>query len=416
VRARTTLVAMLSASALLGGLLVPAHADEDVWDKKHQVDAQVDAAQQDLEALSRRLRSAATALADSRSQLPAARAALADAQGRMATARDQLQLIRARLRELRAEQAIVQSQIDAAQDRIASTEDVMGDIVRFQYQSQGMAELQMVLSADDASDFLQKLATTQQVLGQQSDVVDQLVADKAVLTAQEQQMAVTVDSIQNSQAEALATVQRLQDLTAAAREAKNRIAELVRSRQQALQVAREEKAAELARLKRLQAAQDALSAQIQQQASSSSGGGIPSGELLWPATGPMVQGVGWRVHPVYGYRSCHTGIDISAGTGAPIRAARGGVVIWTKSELDGPYGNNTLIDHGNGLSTFYAHQSAFNVHPGQSVRAGDVIGYVGSTGYATGPHLHFEVHINGVPYDPMGWFGGSKTPQPQFCP
>ncbi len=91
-------------------------------------------------------------------------------------------------------------------------------------------------------------------------------------------------------------------------------------------------------------------------------------------------------------------------------------MIWTRAELSGPYGNNTLVDHGDGLSTFYAHQTSFAVSPGQRVKAGETIGYVGSTGYSSGPHLHFEVHINGVPHDPMGWFGGQKTPQSQFCP
>jgi murein DD-endopeptidase MepM/ murein hydrolase activator NlpD len=410
------LVAAASAVALLGGLLVPAHADQDIWDKKNKIDNQLESTQQDLEASSRRLRSAAAALQESRSQLPAARAALVDVQARKATAHDQLEIIRARIRELRAQQDIVQGEIDAARARIQVTEEAMGQIVRYQYQSHGLTELQVVLSAADASDFLQKMLTAQQVLDEQSDVVDQLTADRAVLKAREQQMEVTEDGIRVAEAEVIETFQRLKELTDEARRAEQRIQALVDQRAAALRVARDEKQAELDRLRRLKAAQESLAQQIQQQTSSSGGGGIPSGELIWPADGAMVQGVGWRVHPVYGYRSCHTGIDISAPAGAPIVAARRGVVIWTKSELSGAYGNNTLIDHGKGLSTFYAHQSVFNVSPGDSVDAGDVIGYVGSTGYSTGPHLHFEVHIDAVPYDPMGWFGGSKTPQSSFCP
>ena len=77
-------------------------------------------------------------------------------------------------------------------------------------------------------------------------------------------------------------------------------------------------------------------------------------------------------------------------------------MIRAKSDLSGPYGNNTLIDHGNGLATFYAHQSSFAVDQGDRVAKGEVIGYVGSTGYSTGSHLHFEVHINGVPARPDG--------------
>jgi murein DD-endopeptidase MepM/ murein hydrolase activator NlpD len=109
---------------------------------------------------------------------------------------------------------------------------------------------------------------------------------------------------------------------------------------------------------------------------------------------------------VYHYHSCHTGQDIGASSGTPIHAADAGVVLSVgKSRA---YGNVTLIDHGNGLVTMYAHQSRFGVSQGDVVGVGDVIGYVGSTGFSTGPHLHFEVHINGVPYNPMGWFGGSK--------
>ena len=415
-RPRTVVVATVSAVALLGGTLVPAHAGQDLWDKKNKVDNQLESTQQDLEASSRQLRRAAAALEESRSQLPAARAALLDVQARKATAHDQLEIIRARIRALRAQQAIVQGEIDAARARIRVTEDAMGQIVRYQYQSHGLTELQVVLSADDASDFLQKMLTAQQVLDGQSDVVDELTADRAVLKAREQQMEVTQDGIRVAEAEVIDTFQRLKELTAEAKQAEQHIQALVDQRSAALQVARQEKKAELARLRRLEAAQKSLAQQIQQATSSSGGGGIPRGELIWPANGSMVQGVGWRVHPVYGYRSCHTGIDISAPSGAPIVAARRGVVIWTKSELSGAYGNNTLIDHGKGLSTFYAHQSAFNVSPGDTVNAGDVIGYVGTTGYSTGPHLHFEVHIDGVPYDPMGWFGGSKTPQSSFCP
>ncbi|MEI8084222.1 MAG: M23 family metallopeptidase, partial [Actinomycetes bacterium] len=108
------------------------------------------------------------------------------------------------------------------------------------------------------------------------------------------------------------------------------------------------------------------------------------------------------------YRSCHTGDDIGAPSGTPIRAAASGTVVSTDS--GGAYGNNTLISHGGGLATMYAHQSRFAVRPGQKVTQGQIIGYVGSTGWSTGPHLHFEVHVNGIPYEPMGWFGDSRYP------
>ena len=416
-RARTTLASLLVAATLLVGALAPASAD-DLSDKKDQIDAQVEAAHSDLEASSSRLQRAAAALDEAAAQLPGARAAYAAAVGRVQAARERLQVIRDRMRELEAQQRALLSQVQAAQDRISATEALMGEIVRQQYQSGGMVELAVVLDAQSPSDFVQGLLATQQVLDSQSALVDQLTADKAILAAKEQQLQLTEDGIRDAAAEAFAEFRNLRELADQARSAKEQIERLTAQRTAALAVARNQRAAERARYEKLIAAQEALQAQIAAAVSSggSTGSGIPNGELLWPAPGPMVQGVGWRVHPVYGYRSCHTGIDISVGSGTPIKAAESGVVIWTNPADGNPYGNNTLIDHGDGLSTFYAHQSAFNVSPGQRVTKGDVIGYVGDTGYATGPHLHFEVHINSIPYDPMGWFGGSKTPQSQFCP
>jgi murein DD-endopeptidase MepM/ murein hydrolase activator NlpD len=274
----------------------------------------------------------------------------------------------------------------------------------------------MILESESPTEFIQRLVATQSVTDSQSAVIDQLSVDEAILAAREQQMQVTAEAIEVAKAEAQAQVERLRSLVQKAKEAKAKVKALIAQRTKALAVAEEQRQTEKQRLADLKDAQAALAAQV--AAAASSGAGLPNGALRPPIpNAPMVQGVGWRTHPVYGYLSCHTGIDLSAGSGTPIHAARGGVVIWTKADLSGPYGNNTLIDHGDGLSTFYAHQSAFNVSPGQRVQTGQVIGYVGTTGYSTGAHLHFEVHINGVPYDPMHWFDGSPMrSQSQFCP
>jgi murein DD-endopeptidase MepM/ murein hydrolase activator NlpD len=128
----------------------------------------------------------------------------------------------------------------------------------------------------------------------------------------------------------------------------------------------------------------------------------PSGELLWPASGPKTSDYGWRTHPIFGTQRFHAGIDIGAGYGAAILAAASGVVV-SAGEMGG-YGYATVIDHGGGLATLYAHQSSMQVSAGQSVSRGQVIGAVGSTGYSTGPHLHFEVRVNGATRDPMAYF------------
>lgn len=125
---------------------------------------------------------------------------------------------------------------------------------------------------------------------------------------------------------------------------------------------------------------------------------------LWPVHGAVTSGFGWRVHPIYGYGRMHTGMDISAGYGAPIRAAGAGRVI--QSGYYGGYGNAVIIDHGNTLSTLYGHCSSLVVSPGQFVKKGQLIGYVGSTGASTGPHCHFEVMVNGDKVDPSGYLNG----------
>jgi murein DD-endopeptidase MepM/ murein hydrolase activator NlpD len=119
--------------------------------------------------------------------------------------------------------------------------------------------------------------------------------------------------------------------------------------------------------------------------------------LSWPLSGPITSGFGMR------WGRMHQGIDIAVGEGTPIRAAAGGVAYL--GEDPGGYGHYSIIDHGNGVVTVYAHQSSQAVGDGQRVTAGSVIGYSGNTGRSTGPHLHFEVRIGGVAVDPMGYLG-----------
>lgn len=120
--------------------------------------------------------------------------------------------------------------------------------------------------------------------------------------------------------------------------------------------------------------------------------------FIAPVAGPPGSGFGMRVHPITGERRIHTGLDFPAPTGTPILAVAPGLV-----EHAGPrggYGNLVILNHGGGISTYYAHQSAVAVVEGQQVLQGQTIGTVGSTGTSTGPHLHFEVRIDGEPVDP----------------
>ncbi len=126
-----------------------------------------------------------------------------------------------------------------------------------------------------------------------------------------------------------------------------------------------------------------------------------TGSYVWPCPGPITSDYGYRRHPIFGTWRMHTGIDIGAGYGTSIKAVDGGTVIL--SGWCGGYGNTVIIDHGKGVSTLYAHASRLYVSKGETVSKGQVVAAVGSTGYSTGPHLHFEFRQNGVPVNPWGF-------------
>ncbi len=118
----------------------------------------------------------------------------------------------------------------------------------------------------------------------------------------------------------------------------------------------------------------------------------------------LTSGFGMRSHPMLGRRRAHSGIDLAAPAGSPIVATSDGQVSW--ADWAGGYGIAVAVEHGGGYQTRYGHMSRVNVAPGQNVRKGDIIGYVGSTGMSTGPHLHYEVRVNGQAVNPLPMLGG----------
>lgn len=126
-----------------------------------------------------------------------------------------------------------------------------------------------------------------------------------------------------------------------------------------------------------------------------------TGQFSYPSSGRQTSGFGYRIHPILGYRRFHSGLDFGASYGSPIRAADSGTVIfsgWYRG-----YGRTVIIDHGGNLTTLYGHASELYVSEGQTVQRGQTIAAVGSTGLSTGPHLHFEVRVNGTPVNPLNY-------------
>lgn len=125
------------------------------------------------------------------------------------------------------------------------------------------------------------------------------------------------------------------------------------------------------------------------------------GNIIWPVKGPIVSPFGMRIHPIYGKWMFHSGVDIDAETNTPVKAVADGIVIY--ADWLGSYGIVVFIKHGGNITTVYAHLKSFVVELDQYVKQGDIIGYINNTGLSTGPHLHFEIRIDGKPVDPAKW-------------
>ncbi len=400
-------VAALVCTALVLALVgPPAGADEerDLRNKAKELQAQIKAQAGDVGATSREVAVAAAQLSAARAELPAARTAVIEAEAQLTAARVKDKAAARALKLAEAEKDKADREVVAVQARIDASYRLIGQIARLAYTQGGSyAELSVALQAETPDDFAGRISAIDSIGRAQDVLLDRLAIDEADLKISQRDRELAVAQVEAKRLEAATQLKRTGDLTEKARSAKARVDALVAQAERALAVAEAAKRQELANLRTLKAAQAKVKRQL---AAASQGAGLPRGELLWPTAGPLNQGAGPRTHPVYGYASCHTGIDIGGAYGQTINAALGGKVI--AEYFNTAYGNVTLIDHGDGLTTFYAHQSTRLVGVGTRVSKGQAIGRVGATGFVTGPHLHFEVHINGVPFDPMGWFGGSK--------
>jgi murein DD-endopeptidase MepM/ murein hydrolase activator NlpD len=317
--------------------------------------------------------------------------------------REQEAAAESRLAATQAELRRAVSDLHAARDRLAVLRRhlkralvVLRERLVAIYQSGTTDVLSLILSADGYEELVGRSEYLEQIQDQDEAIVGRVrdLRDQAKRTVR--RLRVARDRIEAAR-DAIAAEERQ---LAAARAA-------VEGRQAELLAARGTRAAALDEIhsheRELHGDLSDLQAQIEAQLQATqSAAPLPAGPvrytssgLIWPVDGPVVSGFGWR------WGRMHEGIDIAVPAGTPIRAASAGSVViagWV-----GGYGNYTCIDHGGGLSTCYAHQSSFAASVGAQLGQGDLVGYVGCTGHCYGDHLHFEVRVNGVAQDPMGY-------------
>ena len=306
-------------------------------------------------------------------------------------------------------------ELEIVEARIASRQDDLGSLARVAYQSNGsMGEWALVLSSTSPNQLADRLAFLQSVGSAGNAVLAELTADRAELLNARSRMTAArkeAEARREAAAFALAAVQAKEMMADAAQK---QVDAVVAARKAAFEEAKKAALEDKRQYQVLVTESGALASRIVDLSRELAGGGRPpkgTGEFVRPGTGSITSPFGPRFHPILHYVKIHTGTDFSVGDGIAY-AADDGVVLFT--EFNVAYGNMTVIDHGKigGLrvTTMYAHQAAVGVKPGDRVVKGQAIGVIGSTGYSTGPHLHFEVRVDGEPLDPEPFLKGAKLP------
>jgi murein DD-endopeptidase MepM/ murein hydrolase activator NlpD len=377
-----------------------APASGDVTSRKQAIDARLQAVQAKIARAEQRERALAADIASVNSQIRDLASQVGVVSVRLAPLERDLALHKEKLDRLNELYRVQTQRFEFYRHEYDALIERLGNRLIDLYEGGELGSLEVLLSARSFSDLISQADYVQAVGVQDKNIAGQVGTAKqrvhqqrehtkrfrALAAAETRTIAIRTGQVRALRDQLLASKNRLAAARAAKRDSLRNVAE---SKQEYLH-----EAAGLAQ------ASASLSSQIQSVQSSNSysppGDTTPSAAgFIWPVNGPVTSGFGMR------WGRMHEGIDIGVGSGTPIHAAASGRVIYS-GWMSG-YGNLVAIDHGRGISTAYGHQSSIAVGNGQIVTQGQVIGYVGCTGHCFGPHLHFEVRINGSPVDPLGY-------------
>lgn len=346
-----------------------------------------------------------------KSQLDEKNVLLNESQNKVNELNNRISSLEEQINNLNNEIGTIENDITIKENEIAEREEILGQRLRGVYKSSiGNEILNLVLSADNLGDIISVLSNVKVLVQTDNDLINQIVEMKEDLQNQKVDLEDKKSQIEKDKSDLESAKAELDEVT---RQYQNQVDEL-----KALE---EEQSTEIAKLtEEERVIQDEINkyeednANLEQyfnnttsasvtsysdNSSSISSGTVSSSGFIKPSGGSVTSVYGPRVHPVTGVNSIHTGVDFGASYGTAIVAAKAGVV--TTATYHTAYGNMVIIDHGDGTSTLYAHASSFAISVGQTVSQGQTIAYVGSTGYSTGPHLHFEIRINGQHVNPL---------------
>lgn len=296
---------------------------------------------------------------------------------------------------------INERQLQEAQKRLEGREAVFYKRVRDIYINGRLSYLDVVIGSKDFNDFANRLEVLRRIINSDINLINEIKKERADIEARKQQLEANRVKLVEIEKAVIAKQSEIEQKKAERNEVLQRAQNDRATAMQAIEELNASSAQVTALLKERQAARAAAAAAVATEQAQSYTWVQGSGQLGWPASGEITSPFGYRTHPIWGTTIYHAGIDIGVDEGVPVHAADGGTVVW--SGWMGGYGYAVVIDHGNGLSTLYGHNSELVVSEGEAVGKGQVIAYAGSTGNSTGPHVHFEVRVNGDPVDPMGY-------------
>lgn len=308
------------------------------------------------------------------------------------------------VQQLQDEIASIQSQLDVAEKNYEKQKEIMEKRLVAIYEAGDTKYLDVLLKSSNLSDFLSSYYLITEIASVDKDLLNDVEAEKKEIELSKQKL--------EKNQETLATALKTQTQTATV------LQNTMTLRENYLARLSDEEKAKQAQIDEMTQQYEDINNQILELAKQGLDTSYIGGVLAWPVPGytKITSNYGMRVHPITGQYKLHTGVDISAPIGANFVAANDGIV--TKAGYNTAYGNMVIIDHGGGISTLYAHGSEILVTVGQTVKQNEAVLKVGSTGYSTGAHAHFEVRINGVvtnpiPYITNGLVPGSETEDSQ---